>query len=79
MVVIYTQDATYIRDDADAAKSVFVSVYGEKLGEEAYTAVKDARVGASYRKYGGPLIKVVTEEQAEEIRKKETYIGMMQI
>ncbi len=77
MIVIYTQDATYIRDDADAAKSVLVSVYGEKLGGEAYVAVKDAQVGASYRKYGGPLIRVVTEEQVEKIRKKEATIEQM--
>ena len=78
MIVIYTQDATYIRDDADAAKSVLVSVYGEKLAEEAYAAMKDAWMGASYRKYGGPLIRIVTEMQAEEIREKETAIEMMQ-
>ena len=77
VIVIYTQDATYIRDDADAAKSVLVSVYGEKLGEEAYTAMTYVREGVTYRKYGGPLIRVVTEEQAEEIREKEAAIGMM--
>ena len=48
MIVIYTQDETYIRDDADAAKSILITVYGEKLGAEAYTAVKDAREGTSY-------------------------------
>ena len=77
MIVIYTQNGTYIRTDADTAKCVLISVYGEKLGEEAYVAVKDARVGASYRKYGGPLIRVVTEEQVEEIRIKEAAIEQM--
>lgn len=77
MIVIYTQAETYIRNDADAAKEILTSVYGEKLGEEAYVVVKDARVGTSYRKYGGPLVRVVTKEQATEIREKETAIGMM--
>ena len=77
MIVVYTQDGTYIRNDADAAKDVLASVYGEKLGTEAYTAVKDARSGASYRRHGGPLVRVVTEEQAEEIREKEAAAGMM--
>ena len=77
MIVIYTQDNTYIRNNADDAKSVLFSVYGEKLGGEAYAAVKDARTGTSYRKHGGPLVRVVTAEQAEEIREKEAAIGMM--
>lgn len=77
MIVIYTQDETYIRNDADTAKAILTSVYGEKLGEEAYAAVKDAREGTSYRKYGGPLVRVVTKEQATEIHEKETVIGMM--
>lgn len=77
MIVVYTQDRTYIRNDADAAKDVLVSAYGEKLGTEAYTAVKDARPGASYRKHGGPLVRVVSEEQAAEIREKEAAVGMM--
>ena len=78
MIIIYTQDETFIRKDADAAKGVLASVYGEKLGAEAYTAVKNAREGASYRKHGGPLIRVVSKEEATEIREKETAIGMMQ-
>ena len=78
MIVIYTQAGTYIRNDADAAKQILTSVYGEKLGEEAYAAVKNGREGASYRKYGGPLVRVVTKEQADVIREKETAIGMME-
>ena len=78
MIVIYTQDETFIRKDADAAKGVLISVYGEKLGAEAYSAVKNAREGTSYRKNGGPLVRVVTKKQATEIREKETAIGMMQ-
>ena len=79
MIVIYTQDGTYIRDDADAAKAILHSVYGEKLGEEAYAAVKDAPKGMSYRKNGGPLVCVVTKEQAAKICEKETAIGMMEL
>ena len=78
MIVIYTQDETYIRDDADAAKSVLIEVYGEKLGAEAYAAVKDGREGTAYRKHGGPLVQVVSKEKAEEIREKETTIRMIE-
>ena len=54
------------------------SVYGEKLGTEAYDTVKNAREGASYRKNGGPLVRVVSKEKAAEIREKrlpEPYKG----
>ncbi len=77
MIVIYTQDETFIRNDADTAKNVLFSVYGDKLGAEAYAAVKNARNGVSYRKNGGPLVKVVSKEQAAVIREKETAAGMM--
>lgn len=77
MIVVYTQDETYIRDDADEARAILTSVYGEKLGEEAYVVVKDAPNGMSYRKNGGPLVCVVTKKQAAEIREKEVAIGMM--
>lgn len=77
MIIIYTQDETFIRKDADAAKGVLTSVYGEKLGAEAYSTVKNAREGTLYQKNGGPLVRVVTKEQAAEIREKETAIGMM--
>ena len=77
MVVIYTQDETYIRSNADEAKSLLASVYGEKLGTEAYEAVKNGRDGVSYRKNGGPLVQVVTDKKAEEIQMKEFAIGMI--
>jgi len=75
MIVIYTQDNTIIKKDADAAKGDLISLYGEKLGAEAYAAVKNGRIGAAYRKYGGPLIKVVSKEDAEQIRVKEDTIS----
>ena len=78
MIVIYTQDKTFIRNDADTARVVLLSVYGEKLGAEAYDTVKNAREGASYRKHGGPLVRVVSKERAAEIREKETAIGRPQ-
>ena len=78
MIVIYTQDETFIRKDADAAKGVLTSVYGEKLGAEAYSTAKNAREGALFRKNGGPLVRVVTKDQVAEIREKEMAIGMMQ-
>ena len=77
MIVIYTQDKTIISKDADSARADLIDVYGEKLGAEAYAAVKNGRIGASYRKYGGPLVKVVSREDAELIQRKETAIGMM--
>lgn len=78
MIVIYTQDETIIKDSADAAKNDLIRLYGEKLGEEAYTTVKNGRVGAAYRKYGGPLVRVLNREDAEAIRRKEIVIGLMQ-
>lgn len=77
MVVIYTQNETIIRDSADAAKADLISVYGDKLGIEAYKAVDKAPSGASFRKNGGPLVQVVDKEKAEWIRAKEIAIGMM--
>lgn len=77
MIVIYTQDYTIIRKDADSARKDLINVYGEKLGLEAYVAVKNGRIGTSYRKYGGPLVKVVSKEDAEIIKKKEIVVGMM--
>ena len=77
MIIIYTQDDTIIRNDADAARGDLTSLYGEKLGTEAYAAVKNGRSGTAYLKYGGPLVKVVSREDAEVIRKKEMAIGMV--
>lgn len=77
MIVIYTQDNTIIKNDADAAKGDFINLYGEKLGAEAYNAMKNGRVGSAFRKYGGPLVKVVCREDAEKISIKEAAIGMM--
>ena len=77
MIVIYTHDNTIIKDNADAARGDLINLYGEKLGAEAYVAVKNARIGATFRKYGGPLVKVVGTEDAKAIHKKETEIGMM--
>ena len=74
MIVIYTQDNTIIKSDANAAREDLISLYGEKLGAEAYAAVKNGRIGAAYRKYGGPLVKVVSKEQAEFVKVKEAII-----
>lgn len=70
MIVIYTQDATYIKPTADAALSILNSIYGPKLAQEAYNTIRNARVGTTYRKYGGPRIEVVSRERAEWIREK---------
>ena len=77
MIVIYTQDNTIIRNDADSAKGDLIYLYGEKLGTEAYAVMKNGRIGSAYRKYGGPLVKVVSRKDAEMIRAKESSVGMM--
>ena len=76
MIVIYTQDETIFKDSADSAKDDLVRLYGEKLGAEAYAAVRNGRIGSSYRKYGGPLVKVVDSNEGAAIRAKEELIGM---
>ena len=78
MIVIYTQDNTIIRENADAARGELISLYGEKLGAEAYAAVRNGRNGAAYRKYGGPLVKVVSKEDAAVIHSKEIKVGMIE-
>ena len=77
MIVIYTQDKSYSRNDAATAISTRQNVYGEKLGEEAYRTIKKACVGMASRKNGGPLVRVVSKKDATEIRVKEAAIGMM--
>ena len=77
MIVVYSQDRTYIAKDADSAKDILIMLYGCKLGREAYKTVKGARVGVSYRKNGGPLVRVVSPEMATEIQRKETAVGLM--
>ena len=43
MIVIYTQDNTIIRDNADAARGDLTSLYGEKLGaHDTHDPVKSA-------------------------------------
>ena len=78
MIVIYTQDKTLIHENADAAKQDIIDIYGNKLGMDAYKAVKAGRLGTSFRRYGGPLIRVVNSEKAAWIREKEKEAGMIQ-
>jgi len=54
-----------------------LSVYGTKLGYEAYENVKEARVGTRYRKNGGPLICVADKKEVSKIFEKESQIGML--
>lgn len=77
MVVIYTMDSTYIRNDIDDAKSIISSLYGEKLGREAYDVLKNAPVNTIFQKHGGPRIQLVTKERARWIEEKEKQIGFM--
>lgn len=76
MILIYTQDETIIKDNADAAKQDLIRLYGKKLGSKAYAAVKNGRIGTVYRKYGGPLVKVVSSKEAEVISEKEKQAGI---
>lgn len=76
MIIIYTQDKTIIHKNADCAKRDILDLYGEKLGQEAYCVVRGGLIGASYRKYGGPLVVVVSKEKAERIQAKELSIGI---
>ena len=77
MIVIYTQDNTIIRENIEEARADLIGLYGEKLGTEAYIKLKNCRIGYSYRKNGGPLVKVVTKEQATKICEEERAIGMI--
>lgn len=77
MIVIYTQDNTLIKASADDAKADLISLYGKKLGEEAYNVVKRGIDGISYRKYGGPLVRVVGKKKISVIKSKEAQIGML--
>lgn len=77
MVVIYSQDKTYIRTSIRDAENEIVTLYGETIGSEAINALKNARDGFSWRKNGGPLIQVVNTDKAKWIAKKEAEIGML--
>lgn len=77
MVVIYTQDFCCIKNSIKDAKSIIYELYGEELGAEAFASLKSERIGSSYRKSGGPLIKIVSKEEAGKIKTKETEIGML--
>lgn len=77
MVAIFTGDATYIKSDIDEAFDTFVEVYGSKLADEAYNKLKNAPLGFSYRKNGGPLIKIISKEDANIIKDKERSLGRL--
>ncbi len=77
MVVIYTQDQTYVFNTSEEAKDLIISLYGEKVGKQAYQTIKNSRPGSVFRKYGGPLIKVVNATTANSIIEKEIKIGMI--
>ena len=77
IIVVYTQDRTYICQEGDDIRKTLISVYGEKLGNEAFHAVSKAPYGSMYRKDGGPLVQVVDNDMAEKIREKERSNGMM--
>lgn len=63
MIIIYDMENTYFSKSSDEAKLLLLELYGNKLGEEAYAFLKKAPVGSSYRRHGGPLVKIVGEEE----------------
>ncbi len=73
MIAIFSQDGTWIHNDADDAKDRLVELYGDRLGLMAFTCIKGAPVGASFRKNGGPLVQVVDKEKAAWILGKESF------
>ena len=77
MIVIYEQEKTYLKKSINDAKDTIIALYGEKLGKEAIYDLRHERIGASWRRNGGPLIRVVDKEKADWIREKETAIDMM--
>lgn len=77
MVVIYSMDKTTIWNNLNDAKEAIIDVYGKKIGDEALARLKGQREGASFQKYGGPLIQIVAPNKAKIIRNKEKSIGMM--
>ena len=77
MIIIYSQDETIVRADVMAARDDMIRIYGKKLGEKAFATLKAAPVGTSYRKNGGPLIRLVSDDDAEKIISKEESIGML--
>ena len=77
MIVIYEQDKTYIYNDTAGAEKTIMSLYGAKLGREACETLEKGRMGTVYRRYGGPRIEIVSEEDAERIRVKEEDAGML--
>lgn len=79
MIVIYSQEQTYIEVDALSAKPILIELYGKKLGTEAYEEMKNANEGTTYRKHGGPLIKMVSDSEAKMIGEKEAKIGMLKL
>lgn len=77
MVVIYTQDETFIRNTLKDAEDILLDVYGSKFTQEILKTMDDRKVGASFRAKGGLLVRIVSSEDAQAIRKKEIEIGMM--
>ena len=76
MIVIYEQDGTYLFNSLEEGRKTIISLYGEKLGKEASTALAGGRTGTVFRRYGGPRIEIVSDADAERIRTRETAAGI---
>jgi hypothetical protein len=75
VIAIFSQDGTWVHNDAEEAKARLLEIYGEKLGQMAYDSVKRAPVGTAFRRNGGPLVQVVDKEKAAWIREKEAALA----
>ena len=74
MIVVYMPDETRMYENAEEARIPLLEIYGSKLGKSAYDTVLQ---GKNFRENGGPLVKIVNQEEAKLVREKEVSIGMM--
>ena len=70
-VVIYDIDGVSIYLDLAAAAEKIKELYGSKLGAEACARLSHGRPGMVYRRHGGPRIEIVTDSDAERIKRRE--------
>ncbi len=44
--MILSQDGTWVHNNSEGTKTMFLEIYGEKLDQRAYKTVKNAPVGS---------------------------------
>lgn len=70
-VVIYDLDGVSVYSDLATAAWKVKELYGQKLGTEACARIAKGRVGTIYRRHGGPRVELVSDADAERIRRRE--------